>query len=555
MICLWGLCVFYFSPRLFALLVGPECIPAKFFLLIFIFLQIIFWFYIFFHLAIIGFSCAIRNKKKNTLYKQITGAKPFPSVALLYTTCNDFQENAALTHVSQDYPCYHLFILDDSTDFFYQQRVDEFKKNHADKVTVIRRNNRRGFKAGNINHAMRQISKEYEYFNVSDADTLLPDYFIRDLLPYVVDPRVAFAQAHLKSNQKTTSSFARYFAINTDIHFKCYAVTKNVYGFVMWYGHAALMRRDVFDLLGGLPEIATEDLAYSMKAREHGFEGVFCDHVVCLEDFPAAYCQYRRRNEKWIRGTAECLSRFYPGFLKAKNVPWFEKADVLASAGTLLFSLPFVLFLILGGIILPVFYHHFQFAGPMFKMPIGYDRISLEMASHIQSNLFWSWDLFVLLLGTIFAPLIPVFIDYWRNPKQIMRYLAIYTFCFFSLQLVSAIHCVVAFLTRTAVFPVTGAKDQPVETNLECGPRKVWFLRSHANLPQILFAEFCIGILCVFICIRTQTLWFTPVAGGLILSPGLFYWNLNPRFMRPAICLPFAMVIGIIYFIVQGLTR
>lgn len=317
----------------------------------------------------------------------------------------------------------------------------------------------------------------------------------------------------------------------------------------MWYGHAALMRRDVYDLLGGFPEIATEDLAYSMIAKEHGFEGIYCDDVVCLEDFPPTYSQYRLRNEKWIRGTTECLLKFYPTFFKDKNIPWFEKFDVLASAGTLLQSLPFVTFLILGGIILPIFYHHFQFAGPMFKLPVEYDRFSLGLIQHIQSNLFWSWDLFVLLIGTIFAPLVSVFIDYWRRPKQMLSYLAIYIFCFFSLQVISAIHVIVALLTKTAVFPVTGAKDQPDEVT-----QKAWFLRSHANLTQMLYVEFLIGIMFLLISALTQNLWFMPFIAGLVLSPGLFYWNLSPRFMRPVICVPFLTIMGIIYFIIQGLT-
>lgn len=247
-----------------------------------------FWFYIFFHLVIIGFSYIIRYQKRDLLLQKITDS---PAVALLYTTCNDFQEEAARTHVSQQYPNYRLFILDDSADPDYQHRIDNFQANYADKVTVIRRKGREGFKAGNINHAMRQVPREYEYFSISDADTLLPPDYIRNLFPYIADPKVAFVQAQLQSNQNTNTSFARYFAINTDIHFQHYAVTKNLYGFVMWYGHAALMRRDVYDLLGGFPEIATEDLAYSMIAKEHGFEGIYCDDVVCLEDFPPTYSQ------------------------------------------------------------------------------------------------------------------------------------------------------------------------------------------------------------------------------------------------------------------------
>jgi len=550
MLGLWALCVFYFSPRLFALLIGPEFILVKALLFVFILIQTGFWFYIFYHVVMVSVSYAIKPRME-----AVSEPTTAPGVALLLTTCNDFQKSAAQTHLSQDHPNYRLFILDDSTDPEYQQEIDRFKADNPDKVTVIRRKDRNGFKAGNVNYGLAQIPREYGFFSVSDADTMLPPSYIKELLPYIQPSNIAFAQAHLMTNEVQSTDFASYFSINNNVHFDRYAVTRNTYGFVMWYGHGALMRRDIYDTLGGFPEIATEDLAYSMIAREKGFYGVYCEHVICYEEFPPTYMQYRLRNEKWVRGTTECLLKFYPSFLKSPDVSWFEKLDVLVSAGTLLAAFPFVLFLILGGVVLPVFYHHFQFAGVMFKMPIEYGRFSLGLVENIQSNLFWSWDLFVLLLGIIFAPLVPIFIDYWRKPKQILNYLNIYVFCFFSIQVVSALHFFVTLITKTAVFPVTGAKEQPVEsvdTRVSASP---WYLRSHSNLAGTFGMEIAVGILFLGICLKTQNIWFLPFITALFLSPFLFRWNLNSVYMRQAISLPLIAIIGIIYFIVQGLFR
>ncbi len=103
---MWGLCFLYFSPRLFALLIGPETFVAKFLLFIFISIQILFWFYIFFHLVIITFSYLMI--RVNSRKSDNAGFSP---IALLYTTCNDFREEAAQTHLIQDYPYSHLFIF------------------------------------------------------------------------------------------------------------------------------------------------------------------------------------------------------------------------------------------------------------------------------------------------------------------------------------------------------------------------------------------------------------------------------------------------------------
>ena len=549
MIALWGLCVLYFSPRLFALLAGPEPNHVKALLLIFILIQILFWFYIFFHLVIISFSYISPFRKTSIPSNSFSQSL----VALLYTTCNDFQEDAARSHLEQDYKKYRLFILDDSNDIEYRLKVDSFANSYPGKVTVIRREGRVGFKAGNVNHALLQIPKEYEYFSISDADTTLPVSYISTLIPYVESPNIAFVQANLSSHQCQKTVFADHFAINTDIHFKRYTSTKNKYGFVMWYGHGALMRRDVYDHLGGFPEIATEDLAYSIKVREYGYEGIYCDQISCFEDFPLTYLQYRKRNEKWIRGTTECLIKYYLTFLKSTNVLWFEKLDVLVSAGTLFFAFPYVLFLIIGGILLPLFYHHFQFAGPMFKMPIAYDHLSMGMVQHIQSNLFWSWDLFILFLATIISPLLPVFIDYRREPKKVFNYLNIYIFCFFSVQVISVVHFIVGLITRTAVFPVTGEKEQSSDTHRSMS--KPWYQRAHSNLNIMLWAEFIIGIIFMTISYQSQNIWFMPIALALIFSPVLFHSNLENRLIRQIVSFPLIMIVCILYFIVQGLVK
>src|ERR1035441_1897952 len=99
MIGLWGLCFLYFSPRLFALLIGPEFILVKALLLLFILIQTGFWFYIFYHLVMVSFSYAI--KPQIEVNSKLTDT---PLVALLLTTCNDFQRNVAQTHLKQNYP-------------------------------------------------------------------------------------------------------------------------------------------------------------------------------------------------------------------------------------------------------------------------------------------------------------------------------------------------------------------------------------------------------------------------------------------------------------------
>ena len=49
----------------------------------------------------------------------------------------------------------------------------------------------------------------------------------------------------------------------------------------MFLGHGAVLRRRCWGVVGGFPEIVSEDLAYAIRIREHGWRGYFVKDVVC----------------------------------------------------------------------------------------------------------------------------------------------------------------------------------------------------------------------------------------------------------------------------------
>lgn len=71
-------------------------------------------------------------------------------VLLVYCTCNDFDPFSLERSIQQKYHNFEVVILDDSSDENYKKQIDEFGSKH--NIKVVRRENRVGFKAGNINH-------------------------------------------------------------------------------------------------------------------------------------------------------------------------------------------------------------------------------------------------------------------------------------------------------------------------------------------------------------------------------------------------------------------
>ncbi|WP_054846401.1 glycosyltransferase [Sulfuracidifex tepidarius] len=84
-----------------------------------------------------------------------------------------------------------VFLLDDSTN----ERVSNELKKYCESVgiTYIHRTDRKGFKAGAINNALRMIHG-YDLVSIFDADQRPVKSYFHDILQYFQDPNVAMVQ-------------------------------------------------------------------------------------------------------------------------------------------------------------------------------------------------------------------------------------------------------------------------------------------------------------------------------------------------------------------------
>lgn len=537
----WLLILLYFNPRLLAILHGPESIFAKLFIIIFTISLDIFWFYTVYHLYVITFSYFVKEEKK----PDIKLDKP-PPVALLYTTHNDFREESVLSCLDQNYTNYHVFILDDSTEKQFIKKIDNFCSQHKDKVSTVRRKTRKGYKAGNINNGLAKIKDEYPYFSILDADTIIPKDFITKLLPYLIsDSKLAYVQARQVANPHQESPFASDMAYNIELHYRNYLHPKNRFGFVMFYGHGGILRTNAWEEVGGFPEVATEDLAYSALVRMKGYHGKYVPEVQCYEDFPPTYKQFRKRNEKWVRGTTEFLFKIYPKFVKSKEVNWVEKVDVFACGLSLLLSTPFLLFIIAVGGVLPLFYSFFQVTGPMFLTPVPANNTFMMAASGIRYNVFWSWDFFILMMFMIFYPLLPVFIGLIKKPVKMFRYMAVSTFVFLSVVLDSTVNLIAYLITKKALFPVTGDTK---------GEKKKDLFAYTANAKWLVISEFVFSIVFFVLMVLSKNLWFISISLAVLLGVIIQNHKLySTKWMKAAVLIPFITSLMVIMFIARSL--
>jgi cellulose synthase/poly-beta-1,6-N-acetylglucosamine synthase-like glycosyltransferase len=388
------------------------------------------WFYGVFHLGNVLFSFLSQPIPT----RLPSSSEKFDGVAILYTTRNDFCHEAAESCIKQDYPNFTVYILDDSTCPKEQAKIEAFCREHAECCTLVRRKNKSGFKAGNLNHGLRTVAGECKYFAVVDADEVLPVDFLSRMIPcFSLDEHVGFVQANHRYRNTKTSTFASAMSKDADLHWGLFLPARNKYGFSMFYGHGAVIRTDVWQKVGGFPEIVSEDIAFAAKARELGFYGMFLKDVVAEEAFPNNYQSFLRREVKVVKGTLQFILGPARSFFRSGNVTVTEKADLLASTFVLFLPIVFLVYLIIANVILPVAlaYHRTSIT------PLGTSSLDqlLKNVEPLGTGIreLWSWDFYLLTVLTILAPLVYQVKVFLRSPTRMLRYAARSTAVFLSI--------------------------------------------------------------------------------------------------------------------------
>jgi cellulose synthase/poly-beta-1,6-N-acetylglucosamine synthase-like glycosyltransferase len=548
----WFLSVVWFHPRLMALLSLADGAVQTGAVLFFIIFTELAWLYGYYNVGVVLFALRYRRRRRRVGVRMPPPlALPPPAVALLYTTSNDFVEESAASCLGQRYPDFTLYLLDDSSDPAYRARVDAFAGRHPDRVRVVRRPDRRGFKAGNINHGLAAAAVHEPVFALVDADEILPPDFLRRMLPQLLgEERCGYVQANHRSNPAGRGALKRAVGVGIDIHWKWYHPLRNRYGFVMLLGHGAVIRRRVWQEIGGFPEIVSEDLAFSLRARQHGWYGVFVEDVICLEEFPEDIRAFRVRHMKWTRGTCEFFAREMWPALKARRMPLVEKLDVLFPALSLPLALVYFLFVIDANVLFALF-----FTRPH-PLTLALGSASIILPTRILDPGFGavsSWDFFLVTLLTFLAPILCFIIDLGGKPKELFRFLCQSTVMYAALGPISSLGVLGYLLTGKATFLVTGDRSRAAGAPLGAGGSRLsgawqWIRKalvgSHPDHLLVQGFEVLCGLVFGAACLQLLQVSFFGLALGFVLLPILHHVPWDHPLVQRVVYLPFLFIVA-----------
>lgn len=546
----WGLLLLWFSPRLFNILNAARGPVSWFSLAYFAVFAQLAWLYGLYNIGVVTFAAIYRRQQSTNPSSTTLPKFSNVPVAILYTTCNDFMEASARSCVKVDYPNYKVYILDDSSDPGCMQRIDKFASRFSKQVQVVRRQDRRAFKAGNLNHALEKVAHE-PLFAIVDADEILPPDFLQKLVPRLTsDPQCGFIQANHHCASHPNNQLKQDMQIGVDVHWKWYQPLRNQYGFVMFLGHGALLRRSCWQEIGGFPEIVSEDLAFAMNIRERGYYGVFAQDVVCVEEFPESVRAFRIRHVKWTRGTCELLTTCFRKLTSSKRIPLIEKLDILFPTLNLPLTFFFFLFMFNSGFVLPLTLGDRQ----DLTIEIGVYSLILPFISMPKEFIsLFTFDFYLVTVVTILSPILCFILELWRTPWRLLRFLYHSTALYASLSPLSTI-CVFGYLvTGKARFLVTGDKNDSTQRATQgrsvFGLQKIraFFSETHPDSWGVRLFETTAAVIFFCAALASFQVALIGLAIGFMLLPIMHTVGWNNSFARVMVWVPFSFIlIGIL---------
>ncbi len=545
----WLLSLIWFHPRLASLLQIADTGIEYGALLFFVLFTELAWLYAFYNVGVVAFATIYRWKYREKYLIDAELPKNPPGVALLYTTCNDFRETSVLSCVEQNYKNFTVYILDDSSNEDYKRQVDEFAARYPNRVKVVRRANRKGFKAGNINYGLGHGTVDEPFFAIADADEVLPkDFLTRTMKRILANQNCGFVQANHQSNPQAPSSLAASLGAGIDAHWRWYHPLRNRYGFVMLLGHGALLRREAWEDIGGFPEIVSEDLAFALKIREHGWRGHFAEDIICYEDFPETIRAFRVRHMKWTRGTCEFLWTQMGSVIRSRNISLVEKFDVIFPTINLPLSLFYFLFIIDANVIMAMLFTRPQ------PLTLALGNAEITLPTKILETGFSAingLDFFTITMITLLAPILCFIIEMYRHPIKLLKFLGKSTAIYGTLGPLSCVGVVLYALTGKAVFHVTADVTQATNQSAE---NVGMFKRFKANVKRLLEGSHPdsrlvqgFELMCGFVfgvsCLLMLQISFFGLCIGFMMLPIMHHLSWENRLVRKMIYVPFTFLL------------
>jgi len=229
-----------------------------------------------------------------------------PKVAIFITSFNEDEsvlEKSLKAATSIDYRNKEIFLLDDSTEPKLMKAAERLAEKY--QVRFVHRKERRGFKAGAINDALKLT--DAEYIAIFDADQMPASNFLKEVIPFFIrDPKLAIIQTPQYYINQDASRVAKASAYQQAVFYEYIAEGKYVYDAMFYCGTNCVLRRKALESVGGIyEESVTEDFVTSIMLHSKGWNSKYLNKPYVEGDGPTTLGAYFIQQSRWALGTLQ----------------------------------------------------------------------------------------------------------------------------------------------------------------------------------------------------------------------------------------------------------
>lgn len=295
-----------------------------------------------FQLHLLWFSKRKRKVQSKTLPAQL----PFVTVQLPVYNERFVIEDLLQSVARLDYPKHLLEIqvLDDSTDEtsrIIDRKADQFQSDGFN-ITVLRRENREGYKAGALQYGLGQCKGDF--IAIFDADFRPPADFLMKLLSYFNDERTGLVQARWGHLNREENFLTRIQTLLLDLHFKVEQAGRyNAGYFINFCGTAGIWRKQcILDAGGWDGSVLSEDLELSYRAQLKSWHIVYDQDIIVPAEVPSVMEAFKVQQFRWTKGIAQTARKTIKRLIKSKLSPVKKIHAVFQLSSSMVFLCLFI---------------------------------------------------------------------------------------------------------------------------------------------------------------------------------------------------------------------
>jgi exo-beta-1,3-glucanase (GH17 family)/cellulose synthase/poly-beta-1,6-N-acetylglucosamine synthase-like glycosyltransferase len=216
-----------------------------------------------------------------------------------------------------DYPNFEcVLVINNTPDPAMWLPIEEHCRTLGERFKFVRADDVVGFKAGALRLAIVHTAADAEVIGILDADYVVHQDWLKDLVPQFSDPTVGLVQApqdhrdgaRSVMHQAMNGEYAGFFDIGM--------VQRNEYNAIVVHGTMCLVRRAALEAAGGWSsDTICEDTDLGLTLLELGWQAHYTNRRYGHGLLPDSFEAYKKQRHRWAYGGFQILKKHWRRFL------------------------------------------------------------------------------------------------------------------------------------------------------------------------------------------------------------------------------------------------